>query len=337
MNLVATRLCSFKFGIVRNKARGRRRLVGSVKEVDRTGRQHNMAMVFFLVVCLYFSLSCSLCADLFQEHDGIIRHVVLEPEHAIKRRSIDQPIRISLDFIDISEVENQERVKRVLEKARDFFTKLLQVRATVPKILLQRSCANGTFFLKHGVRYCKESCNNTRRVCGSAEAIPREDFDACRVCDQNGKNCTNATGPGSGAGSGHGNTDFVLYVTAIKKSKCSDEHSNTVAFASVCQQESGMDRPVAGSLNICPDKVTNKELDNSYGQILATLKHEIFHALGFSPSLYAFYRNTSGDPLTPREQNGLPRYSQDEGNYLWSDQVCLSNRAKLFYLFVLLF
>ena len=57
---------------------------------------------------------------------------------------------------------------------------------------------------------------------------------------------------------------------------------------------------------------------------MATVKHEIFHALGFAPSLYAFFRNQSGEPLTARRSNGLPKeYDDVLKHYKWSEQVRL--------------
>lgn len=57
-------------------------------------------------------------------------------------------------------------------------------------------------------------------------------------------------------------------------------------------------RPIAGHANLCPNSISMKpqELET----LLSTVKHEILHALGFSVSLYAFYRDKDGNPLTPR-------------------------------------
>jgi leishmanolysin-like peptidase len=40
--------------------------------------------------------------------------------------------------------------------------------------------------------------------------------------------------------------------------------------------------------------------------LLSTVKHEILHALGFSVSLYAFYRDGRGEPRTKRTETGKP-------------------------------
>ena len=48
-------------------------------------------------------------------------------------------------------------------------------------------------------------------------------------------------------------------------------------------------RPIAGHANLCPSSISTKrqELDI----LLSTVKHEMLHALGFSVSLFAFYRD----------------------------------------------
>lgn len=60
-------------------------------------------------------------------------------------------------------------------------------------------------------------------------------------------------------------------------------------------------RPIAGHANLCPKSITTKsqELET----LLSTVKHEILHALGFSASLYAFYRDENGEPRTPRRSD----------------------------------
>ena len=43
----------------------------------------------------------------------------------------------------------------------------------------------------------------------------------------------------------------------------------------------------------------------------STLKHELLHALGFSSSLFAFFRDTEGRPRTPRLEDGKPAINLD--------------------------
>ena len=67
-------------------------------------------------------------------------------------------------------------------------------------------------------------------------------------------------------------------------------------------------RPIAGHANLCPRSISTKlpELD----VLISTVKHEILHALGFSVSLFAFYRDQNGDPLTPRDEHGKPALNE---------------------------
>lgn len=44
--------------------------------------------------------------------------------------------------------------------------------------------------------------------------------------------------------------------------------------------------------------------------LISTVKHEILHALGFSVSLFAFYRDSRGLPLTPRDEHGKPALNE---------------------------
>ena len=285
-------------------------------------------VLFQYTVLLTLATFCSLANEPIREYDEMIRHIVLEPSHVIKRRSIDQPLRISLDFLDINKLENPTIVKDILRAAQEYFQNTLKVRKTTSKILLQRSCSNKSFFMKStdgkrpgNVRFCHEACNTSRILCGPIE-IPEHDLDQCRMCDQNGQNCQNDTRPGFSAGEGHNDTDFILYVTAVADGNC--DSITTLAYGSACQQESALDRPVVGFINICPEKVTADELKTSYSEVLATIKHEIFHALGFAPSLYAFFRNQSGEPLTPRSSNGLPtKYNRILKHYEFSDEVII--------------
>ena len=63
-------------------------------------------------------------------------------------------------------------------------------------------------------------------------------------------------------------------------------------------------RPIAGHANLCPESISTKPQDLE--TLLSTVKHEILHALGFSVSLYAYFRDKEGRPLTRRGKNGKP-------------------------------
>ena len=70
-----------------------------------------------------------------------------------------------------------------------------------------------------------------------------------------------------------------------------------------------LSRPIAGHANLCPSSVSTKPQELEI--LLSTVKHEMLHALGFSVSLFAFYRDKNGDPLTPRGENGKPKLNEE--------------------------
>jgi len=63
-----------------------------------------------------------------------------------------------------------------------------------------------------------------------------------------------------------------------------------------------LDRPIAGHTNICPSALNSTD-DES---LTSTVRHELLHALGFSASLFAYYRDSKGNPRTPRDDRGNP-------------------------------
>lgn len=76
----------------------------------------------------------------------------------------------------------------------------------------------------------------------------------CRVCNATGQDCGSLRG--STAGLGIENADFVFYVSAMQTERCNK--SLTVAYASHCQQEAALDRPIAGHANLCPSSISTK-------------------------------------------------------------------------------
>jgi len=71
--------------------------------------------------------------------------------------------------------------------------------------------------------------------------------------------------------------------------------------------------------NICPGSITNVE--RSISSLSSTIKHELLHALGFSSSLFAYYRDKRGHPLTPRLDDGKPAINHKRQVRQWSDRT----------------
>lgn len=258
-----------------------------------------------------------LCSHVYPKQHEVLYTRVDHP-HIVKKRSADQSLRILLYYDEsvyrLHSTKFDLINNTILPRAVTFWEKALLVRRTENVIRLTRKCSDTQIFVKNGSTHCINTCKH-KTTCGEVE-IPEEHLDFCRTCNSNGQNCGIAKD--SKQGSGIADFDFVFYVSAMQTEKCNK--SQTVAYAAHCQQESSLDRPIAGHTNLCPDSIsTNRqELEN----LLSTVKHEILHALGFSLSLYAFYRDKNGEPLTSRSPDtGKPILNETLQTYQWSERV----------------
>lgn len=95
--------------------------------------------------------------------------------------------------------------------------------------------------------------------------------------------------------------DFILYISAMNTTRCS--RGSAIAYAAHCQQETGLYRPIAGHANICPEAISTKPQDLE--TLMSTFKHEILHALGFSISLFAYYRDHEGKTFDEIESDNI--------------------------------
>ncbi|XP_014614283.1 PREDICTED: leishmanolysin-like peptidase [Polistes canadensis] len=188
------------------------------------------------------------------------------------------------------------------------------VRETKNTIRLNRKCESSQVFVQDHHTHCIDTCRSTT-MCGEV-VVPEDHLDVCRICNATGHNCQVAEG--SKAGPGIDGADFVFYVSAMQTERC--HKGLTVAYAAHCQQEAALDRPIAGHANLCPGSISTKpqELET----LLSTVKHEILHALGFSVSLYAFYRDENGEPRTPRRSDtGKPPLNEKLQTHQWSEST----------------
>ncbi|CAK9304546.1 unnamed protein product [Gordionus sp. m RMFG-2023] len=211
--------------------------------------------------------------------------------------------------------EKSNIVKAVFPLAVDYWQKTLMVRNSVPVLRLSPTCRAKEIVTKNGVRCCLFGCLKRSR-CGEVY-IPKDHLQRCKQTLLFSNNHCIPSGPNQGKGLS--NTDFVLYVSSGQTDRCRD--GNTFAYAAHCQLEDSMDRPIAGYINLCPDLLGSGTPSHVISVFLPTIKHEFLHALGFSVSLYAFYRDQDGRPLSPRLANGDPVYDNKMNLYKWSDKI----------------
>ncbi|KAL7730250.1 hypothetical protein ACLKA6_016516 [Drosophila palustris] len=237
-----------------------------------------------------------------------------------RRRSVaaDQPLRILLVYDDSVYRLEEEKFNlindTVLPEAVQFWEQALMVRETKGVIRLNRKCDSTQVYVKNGNTHCIDHCKATT-MCGEVQ-VPNEHLDVCRVCNSTGQNCRidNNTQPGDGIE----NADFVFYVSARQTQRC--YKGLTVAYAAHCQQEALLDRPIAGHANLCPESISTKPQELQ--TLISTVKHEILHALGFSVSLYAFFRDEEGKPRTPRKPDTEKPYLNEKLQiHQWSNST----------------
>ncbi|KAG9511252.1 Leishmanolysin-like peptidase, partial [Fragariocoptes setiger] len=158
--------------------------------------------------------------------------------------------------------------------------------------------------------FCLDRCEDYA-TCGEI-VVPSNHLAACSFCDALG--CR--TDPMS-EGEGVGGSQFLLYVSADNTSRCRRDH--TIAYAAHCAQDLRTDRPIAGHANLCPDSISTDPKDLS--ALIATVKHELTHVLGFSVSLFAYYRDENGQPLTERGGIGRIPINPETGYPRWSERT----------------
>ncbi|XP_070576670.1 ciliated left-right organizer metallopeptidase-like isoform X2 [Ptychodera flava] len=108
-------------------------------------------------------------------------------------------------------------------------------------------------------------------------------------------------------GAGLVDTDFILYVRAKHTSTCNS--GDIIAYAAYCNLDQN-DRPIAGYSNFCPSHLSEDNYDES--TFILTAAHEIFHALGFSNSLFEKFKE-----CTYNDTSGLQ--CEDRSNVLTTD------------------
>ncbi|XP_075166976.1 leishmanolysin-like peptidase, invadolysin isoform X2 [Haematobia irritans] len=256
------------------------------------------------------------------EEDDIAKAKTLSTQQRPRsrsKRSVEvRPLRISLIYDNsVIGLDTDKFIlinNTVLPEAMEFWEQALMVRQTKGPIRLNRKCNNTRVYVKNGLTHCIDNCRPVT-MCGEVQ-VPENHLDVCRICNATGQNCR--VDETTQAGDGIENADFVFYVSARQTDRC--HKGLTVAYAAHCQQEATLDRPIAGHANLCPDSISTKPQE--LHTLISTVKHEILHALGFSVSLFAFFRDDDGNPRTPRNPDtGKPHMHEILQIHQWSNET----------------
>ncbi|XP_064398055.1 uncharacterized protein LOC135344730 isoform X3 [Halichondria panicea] len=219
-----------------------------------------------------------------------------------EKRETHEPLRTHFHYDNsintMLDSTQRGRLQNVVIPGLDNFFKsaLSVIRATSP-ILLERGCVDQQYLLPvANPRECVSQCLNPP-MCGLTQ-IPEEHLKRCVECNDDDNSCD--TRPGTVDGAGVPDTDLIIYVSAV----CTDTEveGGLLAFASCCELENELDRPIAGYINFCPSPFANLTDDGA----IALGIHEVMHAIGFSSSLFQWFRDENGNPRTARGQDGSP-------------------------------
>jgi len=268
----------------------------------------------------YKSLFDNTCSHKFPVYSELPHHVRLHTDNRQKRATQNGMKIKVLYHSSVDKLPSWKRdivTERVVPDAVKYWQNILKVVNSGQTIYLNRKCENNQYFLSPDdpTQYCKNRCVKT--TCGEW-IVPEEHLEACSTCDETGRNCETKKNRGRGVS----NVDFILYVSTEDTDQCLDNvagQAETVAYAAHCQQEDQLDRPVAGHTNICPTSIKKPQRD--IRSLTSTLKHELLHALGFSSSLFAYFRDKNGKPLTPRGDDGKPPINFELQVREWSDRI----------------
>eukprot|EP00210_Caulerpa_lentillifera_P007656 g7307.t2 len=83
-------------------------------------------------------------------------------------------------------------------------------------------------------------------------------------------------------------SDFYLYVTAVESEYC----KSAVAYAMYCSLDLETNRPLAGSVNLCPSSLSVDPAE--FQQQLEVVIHELIHSLVFTESLFEKFIDDKG-------------------------------------------
>ncbi|KAF5404300.1 hypothetical protein PHET_01363 [Paragonimus heterotremus] len=283
-------------------------------------------LLCFLSLCMFSRIlltdSTTVCFHSVEDPTSVVTRVSLPAKRRISRQPVNLSLHIHVHYDEsVIRVREFEDIKKnILNVAVDFWQRALSLRhpRTYSHLVLDRPCVGGQTKLQamnhRPLTVCMNGCPDIT-TCGPIR-IPNDHLNRCRFIS-NGSYVL--SGP---QGRGLSDTDFVLYIASLPTNRC--ETSKVLGYAAHCQTASHTDRPIAGYINFCPNVLRHDSSDRVRSLFVA--KHELLHALGFSSSLFAMYRDENNQPLTPRDPNTqLPSLgrSQISSNsvYQWSNRV----------------
>ena len=192
---------------------------------------------------------------------------------------------------------NLDLITRLMNRAISFWQGSLAIVRLTSPLSFPPDCVSK--WTNKNAGKCAEL--DAQPKCGYS-SVPASHLSAASVC----KTCyTDGTCECESSPSGGGvvDTDLLIYVTAAEDEEACSAGSQTLAYAYSCQRDQ-YDRPVAGTVNFCPNKL-DPDPANFEVQVL-TAVHEVAHILGFSADSWQYFRKQDGLPYNTRDAFGEP-------------------------------
>ncbi|XGW05991.1 hypothetical protein V3C99_016384 [Haemonchus contortus] len=228
-------------------------------------------ILYYAVVARRLTLACGYIPP--KPEDVMVADMEYLPESRSRRELTWDYIRIRTEY-DASVNLLDETMKGILEDLlRDvlhYFKTTLKVRR--PAALYMLSSCKGVIRKTRDRAICQGHCE---KKCGLATAPPSAHYFACCTCELEDGKCNQGE-----CGGWLTDVDFVLFVSVLNQN-C----TNPLAYAAHCLHDGVTNRPIAGYMNICPDKF-HGTLPHKLWEWRDIIRHELIHALVFSQMLF---------------------------------------------------
>lgn len=215
------------------------------------------------------------------------------------------PIAFHVEYQQIDAGVNKAEVETYLTAALTYLASVVHVHGPAPApLLLPRPCAV-TQTWSDG----RQECIQEVPLSSCLQAFHNASFfDQTRICS--------GRRPGDCRIEGSHNpplaADVVLYVTATAggengmvhcgrqdaalASSMSGPSGSLAAAGGACAVDSATNRPIAGAVNICPERLMMLRTASTFSRdsLVMDCVHELLHVLAFSEALYGSFRDRNG-------------------------------------------
>jgi leishmanolysin-like peptidase len=250
-----------------------------------------MWAVTALLAFLSYEGTCVQSIKCTHDHLPATKFFRSDQKYILSRRAESYAqLRVAFDTRYLSNVPagQQNTIATLLDYVKGRLSSALKVIPITGNLFVPRRCDSYWTTPADIAGKCASTRNSsTPTNCGGA-TVPDEHFAPITVTDPFGVSRVIAGGVGIP------NADVLVYVTAIDTIACS---GSTLAYANSCFMDQ-MDRPIVGNINFCLQNAGYSQMSIPYQQMVVL--HEMVHVLGFSSSLFPFFRNENGLPRTPR-------------------------------------